>query len=247
MPPGHFNAIFINNSDELDKPEYIDALREAKNQNGFIFWNHPNWVSQQPDTTLWWTEHTQLYEQGLMQGIEVVNGRYCPESHRWCLEKKLTMIGSSDVHAPMQIFSNGNHRTMTLVFARSKTPEAIHDALKERRTAVYHEEYIIGEEVYLKELFEKAVDIQITIAANNTATITFTNNSDLIFHIRKAGHDPRLTYLRNTSLEAFTIKPQSANSITVRLNDGITGGDVNIIIENFLTQPNKGMRYTIKI
>ena len=247
MPPGHFNAIFLTNSDELDKPDFFDAMRAAKAQNGFIFWNHPNWVSQQPDTTLWWPEHTQLYDQGLMHGIEVVNGTYCPESHRWCLEKKLTMIGNSDVHAPMQNFAQGRHRTMTLVFARSKTPEAIHEALKERRTAVYHEEFVIGEEIYLKELFENAVDIQVTKVDNNNARITLINKSDLIFHIRQANHDPRLTYLRNTSLIPFTIRPQSTQTITVRLNDGITGGDVNIIIENFLTQPNKGMRYTIKI
>ena len=66
MPPGHHNAIFLTNSDELDKPAYMDAFRAAKAQNAFIFWNHPGWLSQQPDTTLWWPEHTQLLQQGMM-------------------------------------------------------------------------------------------------------------------------------------------------------------------------------------
>ena len=248
MPPGHHNAIFITNSEELDKPDYLDAIRAAKAQNAFLFWNHPGWLSQQPDTTLWWPEHTQLLEQGLMQGIEVVNGEYYPEVHRWCLEKKLTMLGNSDVHAPMPEFAPGKHRTMTLVFATERSVEAIHDALKNRRTVVYHDEYIIGEERYLKELFESAVEINVTKnTANNTAQITLKNKSDLTFCLKKAAHDTRLVYFRNTDIEPVTIAPHGTRTISVRLNGGITGGDVNFTVENFLAEPNKGMKYTVKI
>jgi hypothetical protein len=246
MPPGHFNALFLSNSDELDKPDYMDAFRAAKAQNAFIFWNHPGWDAQQPDTTLWWPEHTKLLEQGIMQGIEVVNGEYFPEAHRWCLEKKLTMIGNSDVHGPMQVFTPGKHRTMTLVFASSATPEAIHEALKERRTAVYHNDYVIGEERYLKELFENAVEITVA-KVEKTAQITFKNKSDLTFNLRKTGHDPRLVYFRTYSIDPYIIKPQSVQTVTVRLNDGIQGGNVNFCIENFLVQPSQGMNYTVKI
>ena len=246
MPPGHHNAIFLTNADELDKPDYMDAFRAAKAQKAFVFWNHPGWLSQQPDTTLWWPEHTKLLEQGMMQGIEVVNGEYYPEVHRWCLEKKLTFIGNTDVHGPMQAFAPGKHRTMTLVFARSATPEAIHEALKERRTAVYHEDFVIGEEIYLKELFENALEWSTKID-KNVVTVTVKNNSDLTFRLKKTRSDARLIYFRNTSIVPFTIEPKSTRSFTVRLLDGIKGGDVNFIVENFLTQPNTGMKYKVKI
>jgi len=246
MPPGHFNSLFHTNSDALDKPDYMDAFLAAKSQNAFIFWNHPAWDAQQPDTTLWWPEHTKLLEQGIMHGIEVVNGEYSPEAHKWCLEKKLTMIGNTDVHAPMQSFPQGQHRTMTLVFAKSETPEAIHEALKERRTAVYHDEYVIGEEKYLKELFENAVEITVS-KVEVGARITFRNKSDLIFHLRKTAHDPRLTYFRNYNLDPYTIKPQSTQSITVRMNEGVKSGNVNFCVTNFLVQPSQGMNYTVKI
>jgi phosphoribosyl-ATP pyrophosphohydrolase len=246
MPPGHHNAIFITDADKLATPEYMDAFRAAKAQNAFIFWNHPGWVSQQPDTTLWFNEHTQLLQQGMMHGIVVVNGPYYPEVHRWCLEKKLTLIGASDAHGPIAPYAPGKHRTMTLVFARERTPESIHEALKERRTAVYHENFVIGEEKYLKELFENALEITVT-KTENTASITIKNKSDLIFHLRPTNHDARLTYLRNINLQPFTIAPQGAQTISVRLNGGIKGGDVNISVENFLVEPEKGMRYTIKI
>jgi len=247
MPPGHFNAIFLTDSDELDKPNWMDAFRAAKAQGAFIFWNHPGWTSQQPDVTLWWPEHTQLLELGMMHGIEVVNGNsYYPEAHQWCLDKNLTMIGNSDIHDPMPAFGPGEHRTMTLVFARERTAESIYEALMERRTAVYFNEFIIGEERYLKELFEKSVEMRVT-KNGDTARITFINKSNLVFRLRSDDHDPRLTYFRNLNLIPYTIRPQSTHNITVRLNDGIQGGDVNFIVENFLVGPNIRMRYTLKI
>ena len=51
MPPGHFNAIFLNDSNPLEQKAYKDAFNEAKKQGAFIFWNHPGWARQQPDST----------------------------------------------------------------------------------------------------------------------------------------------------------------------------------------------------
>jgi hypothetical protein len=185
-------------------------------------------------------------QQGMMHGIEVVNGQYYPEVHRWCLEKKLTFIGNSDAHGPISPYAPGKHRTMTLVFARNKSPEAIYEALKERRTAIYHEEFVIGEEKYLKEIFETALEITVT-KTDNTASITLKNKSDLPFQLKQADRDPRLVYLRNVNLFPFTIAPQGVQTISVRLNDGVKGGDINFYVANFLVEPDKGMRYTVKI
>ena len=177
-----------------------------------------------------------------MNGIEVVNGtEYYKEAFQWALDKKLTIIGNSDVHAPMPNFTPGKHRAITLVFARNRSIEAIHDALKERRTAVYHNEQIIGEEKYLKELFENALEIKVE-KTTNSARITIKNNSELTFHLKKTNHDPRLVYFRE-----YSIVPNGEQSFAVRFQDGVAGGDVNFSVENFLVAPNKGMRYTIKL
>ena len=227
----------------------MQAFHAAKAQDAFLFWNHPGY--KQPDnTTLWFDEHTRLLEQGMMHGIEVVNSNtYYPEAHGWCIEKNLTMFGNSDIHAPMPPFAPGTHRAMTLVFAKERTAEAIREALDARRTAVYHNEYIIGEAHYLKEFFENAVEIKVKKNdKDNTASVTFKNTSDLTFQLRKSAHDPRLTYFRNMELYPYyTLKPQSTQTIMVRLNDGVQGGDVNFIVENFLVQPCQGMKYTVKI
>ena len=246
MPPGHHNAIFLDDCDALDKKEYMDAFLAAQKQNAFIFWNHPGWDAQQPDTTLWWPEHTKLLEQGMMMGIEVVNGdEYFPEAHQWCLEKNLTMLGNSDVHDPIQNqydFAKGEHRVMTLVFATEATPQAIREALDQRRTAVYHGDYLIGKEPYLREIFEKSVEVTTEKPNATSIRITIKNNSDLTFHLKKTTYDERLVYFRN-----YTIVPQGTHVITVRLREGVTGGDINFCVENLLIQPNQGMNYTITI
>ena len=84
MPPGHLNAIFLTSVCPLETPDWRDALRAARAQGAFVFWNHPGWRGQQKDgVARWYPEHTEILENGLLDGIEVVNDReYYPEAHR---------------------------------------------------------------------------------------------------------------------------------------------------------------------
>ena len=242
MAPGHSNALFLSDCNALDVPAWQDAFKAAKAQNAFIFWNHPGWDAQQPDTTRWFKEHTELYNAGLMQGIEVVNGpEYFPEAHRWCMEKKLTMLGNTDVHEPLA-FKDGKHRTMTLVFATERTQEAIKDALINRRTVVYLDDKLIGEERYLNALFHGSIEILKTEKTSTQYRITVKNNSDIPFYLHKTAHNPDLVYFRD-----YTLEPHSQHTITVKLTNGITGGDVNFEITNLLVEPGKGLQIRFPI
>lgn len=245
MPPGHSNAIFISDADALDKKEYKDAFNEAKKQNAFIFWNHPAWDTQQPDTTLWWDAHTDLLNSGCMHGIEVVNGNYSPEAHQWCLDKKLTMMGNSDVHQPIQAdidFAKGEHRTMTLVFAKERSEAGIREALENRRTAVYHQNNLIGEEVFLKEIFENSIKIESIKRNGNSARVTLYNDSDLEFNLKKTEHDKDVIYFRE-----YTIKPHCKHTISVRFENDKTQGDVNFEVTNLWIAPGKGLTYSFRL
>ena len=81
MPPGHLNAIFLEDSNPLDVEDWRDAIRLAHEQGALVFWNHPGWDRQAPGgVAVWYDEHTNLLEQGLMMGMEVVNyTSYYPE------------------------------------------------------------------------------------------------------------------------------------------------------------------------
>ena len=111
----------------------------------------------------------------MLHGIEVVNGRqYYPEAHRWSLDKKLTMLSNSDIHNPLNLdyrVDHGDHRPLTLVFAREYTAEAIREALFERRTAVYSGELLIGEEPYLRPIFERSITVIGTLSSRSRAWV----------------------------------------------------------------------------
>ena len=74
MPPGHSNAIFIKDANKLITNDPIDAFREARKQDAFIFWNHPYWASQSPDASVPFSQmHKTLIAEGLIEGIETVS------------------------------------------------------------------------------------------------------------------------------------------------------------------------------
>lgn len=246
MAPGHFNAIFLKDSNPLEKEKYQDSFDAAKQQNAFFFWNHPGWDRQQPDTTLWWPEHTELYKKGCMHGIEVANGAsYFPEAVGWCLEKNLAMIGSSDIHQPIQAsydFARGEHRTMTFVFAKERSASAIREALDEGRTAVWYQDKVIGKESLLRPFFEKCIDVKEVKRDGKGVTLSVTNHTDIPLCLAKTAHDASLVYFRH-----YMLKPNTRHTIRVEFTKGVTGGDVNFEVTNFLVGIGKGLDYTYKI
>ncbi len=144
MPPGHINAIFIDNANELLHPE--DSLRgilEANKQGAFLFWNHPAWPAQRSDGIARLDDlHKYLIKNKLLHGIEVVNELYySEEALQIALDNNLTIMGTSDIHGLIdwlfnvpndnEFFSNNSgfslpgHRPVTIVFSKNKSKEGI--------------------------------------------------------------------------------------------------------------------------
>ncbi len=195
MPPGHFNAIFIKEINPLYLLDYKALIKSSIDQGGFIFWNHP------PDK--WYDEHEELYKNGWLHGIEVVNGgRYYPHAHKWCIEKNLTIIGTSDVHGPMYL-QKGQHRPMTLVFAKEKSEQAVKEALFDRRTVVYNDKNLIGDAKYLKPLFEGSIEIvnpEVTIKGTGSVNIWINNKSEVPFNLVLNGEVPEISAPKEITL-----------------------------------------------
>ena len=187
MPPGHFNAIFLKTSKPLETAEWRDALKAARAQGAFIFWNHPGWRGHQKDgVARWYPEHTEVLEAGLMDGIEVANDReYYPEAHRWALEKNLAILANSDVHDPSNLdwhVHEGDRRPVTLVFAKERSEEGIREALFARRSAAWADGKVAGRELELKPLVAAAVTVEnprLAVRAGDEGYVRFRNDSDL--------------------------------------------------------------------
>lgn len=185
MPPGHFNALFLTDANKLDVPDWMEAFREARRQGAFIFWNHPGWKAQQPDSARWMPEHQMLFDSGYMHGIEVANyNEWYPAVMRWALRHNLTMLGNSDIHGGIYqqyAIQRGEHRPLSLVFATEKSLESVKEALFARRTLVLFDGHLYGTENWLAKLFHAVVKVTPCPAASGEGRITMLleNQSDL--------------------------------------------------------------------
>ena len=254
MPPGHLNAIFLENVADVDQEGWRDAVRAAIDQGGFVFWNHPGWEGHQPDRVArWYSEHTELVEAGMLHGIEVVNGRqYYPEAHRWSLDKKLTMLSNSDIHNPLNLdyrVDHGDHRPLTLVFAREYTAEAIREALFERRTAVYFGELLIGEEPYLRPIFERSITVKhpvITLSGLGRVDVQIENTSDITYRLLRVTRPKSIRVPDKVHLEANATAILEVQGLVDDLRDTRTI-DLSYVVENLKTAPDTGMPVTISL
>lgn len=195
MPPGHFNAIFISDANQLDTAEWQDAIRIANAQGGFVFWNHPGW-RQENEIPVWYTEHSWLLENDLIKGIEIVNEKsYYPLSHQWAIDSGLTLIGNSDIHDPVDRFykkCEGEHRAVTLVFADERSEQGIKEALLSGRTAVYYKDLLFGSEKMMTALFKESVAYtftRVTMGGMEKPASDFNNNSSFTFILSREGAD----------------------------------------------------------
>ena len=219
MPPGHVNAVFIEDANallvEIGDADYMTRLRpstpeeqaasereaqraiEAANeQNGFVFWNHPNWPRQRPDGVAKLTDmHRQLIADGLLHGIEVANGDfYSAESLQIALDNDLAILGVSDVHYLIDwdyMPHAGGHRTVTLVFAEERTAESIKEALHANRTVAWLGNWLIGREDALMPLLEASLQLTKVerSAGDELIDIRLSNMSDAAFDLRvTSGH-----------------------------------------------------------
>lgn len=189
-PPGHLNALFLEDIGPLCTPDYHDAVKAAADQGAFLFWNHPGW-KQPGNKSVWYKEQGEFYEKGWLRGLEIVNGPdYDPIVHQWAVDKNLTPMGNSDVHDPIDMVYDGSalhHRPVTLVFASAKSLDALKEGLMERRTVIWSSTNLFGPSEYLSPIFEKSVRVMnssIAIKGKGSATLNLYNASPCEFTLR---------------------------------------------------------------
>ncbi len=237
-PPGHFNALFLDDITPLDTPDLLDCMAAAAKQGAFIFWNHPGW---KPDKTGWLDIHTTLYEKKYMKGIEVVNGgSYYPEAHEWALEKDLTFMGNSDIHSPSMLTktTGQEHRTMTLVFAKKKSIGAVKEALLAGRTVAWYKNQLIGRREYLEAMFQAAVKIKGIEYEGKTVRFGVKNHSVIDIELERTG---------KIGPKSLTLPAGAIALIKTKVADLKAPVKLEYTVRNFLIGPSKGLPVTLTI
>ena len=187
MPPGHFNALFLNDVNPTDTETPYQAIEAAAVQGAFIEWNHSGWKAQQPDSCIWWPEHEEFYQKGWINGIEVFNEKeWYPIALDWCMDKNVAPMGNSDIHDVNAHYYNvvSDHRPMTLVFAEGRSAEEIKEALFDKRTVAYFDNKLAGKAEYLEALFNASLEITIVNKTKDNQVIyAIKNNSDITYYL----------------------------------------------------------------
>ena len=254
MPPGHINAIFLNDANKLLHPkDSLKGILAANKQDAFVFWNHPAWPAQRSDGIAKLDEfHKYLIKKKLLHGIEVVNELYySEEALRLALENDLTIMGTSDIHGLVDwLFkvpddnesSNSTlpgHRPVTIIFSKDKSEDGIKDALFAGKTAVFYNELLIGKEENLKPLVEKCLvinninDLELGYSEDGKSTIKkveIKNVSDAPFILKNLN-----SFTFETNSDIINIMPNSIHSISVKTK----GEPLNAVSYTHLTLPTK--------
>ena len=257
MPPGHINAIFLDDANKLLHPnDSLKGIEEANKQNAFVFWNHPAWPAQRSDGIAKLDDfHRYLIDNNLLHGIEVVNELYySEEALDIALKHNLTIMGTSDIHGLIDwLFKvpddneseNKNlpgHRPITMVFAKSKDKKSIKEALFEGRTAVFYNEMLIGKEEYLKPLIEKCLVINNVNNLNlgysedgesSIKKIEIENISDAPFFLKNLSD-----FTFETNSDIISIYPNSKHTIAVRTR-GNSLDELKFEVLNGIIAPKK--------
>jgi predicted metal-dependent phosphoesterase TrpH len=219
MPPGHINAVFIQDANKLLHPDDpTKGIKEANKQNGFVFWNHPNWEAHRKDGMARLDPlHIELIEKKLLHGIEVVNHiTFSEEAIEIALEHNLTMVGTSDIHGLIDWdfeVSQGSHRPMTFVLAKDNSPEEVKNALFHGKTMVWFKDLMIGKKEHLLSI----------INANLKASSPHYKGDELIANVVLKNHSANNLHLKYTGpftfhqdATIFTIEPFGEKTINIK-------------------------------
>jgi len=251
LPPGHANAIFLNDVNPIVQDSVVDAYREAARQGAFTFWNHPAWVGQQKDGMAHLSDlHRELIEEGLLHGIEVVNMHdYSEEALQIALDNNLTILGTSDIHGLTDWefeHDHFGHRPITLVFATEKSAGAIHEALTAGRTAVWFRNTLIGLERYVTPLIEASLSIASATydyeRGRSVLAIEIENNSDVEYILRS---ESEFTFHRTA--DVVTIAPRAKTTLHLKTVDQLERVQLPFTVLNAVTAPQTHPRITLDV
>ena len=244
MPPGHANAIFLKDANELLGTDSLEVFQKAGQQGAFVFWNHPHWTAQKPDGIASLTEfHKELIKNNLIHGIEVVNEKtYSDEALQIALDHNLCILGNSDIHGLTDWHfgvPEGGHRPVTLVFAEENTAESLKSALFDGRTVVWFNNLLIGKEANLKSLLNASVKTGKAFYKNGKtlAQLEIENLSDAEFILQN-----KTTFAFHGNADVIVLPPHSVMQLQVKTKERLEEIPLTFDVLNAIKAPGKHQR-----
>lgn len=243
MPTGHFNCLFVEDIDKLNKPDFMKVMEEANRQGAFVFWNHPGWKSQQPDgIPKFHADQEALLRKGWLHGVEFYNTKYAYNFVLdWCNERSLTVFANSDVHVAVSDFwekEKGEVRPVTLVFAKDRSLNGVKEALKNGRTlALFHGDSLGGKKEWAEAYFHSSVKVEASHSEDKDGIwMQVVNKSSVPYRLTNINQqaEPKQVY----------IKPNGVTLIRVSKNSPDTH---KFVVGNVLVADKKSLEIELKL
>jgi hypothetical protein len=249
MPPGHSNALFIEDANALLIEDSLAVFEEARRQGAFTFWNHPNWTAQREDGVATLTPfHEYLIENDLLHGIEVVNDlTISEEALQIALDHDLTVMGTSDIHGLVDYqygIAEGGHRPVTLVLATERSIEGIEEALHAGRTVAWFENTLVGREDNVAAVVRASLDVPEAYYDGTAAvaTVVISNDSDAEYLLENTG-----TYSLQSDLGLVRLAPHAETTIRVMTGEQLEAFDIRFRILNAVTGPDERLELSHRV
>lgn len=209
---GHYNALFTTDNNLIFDSDAYQSIRNAKSQGALVMHNHPGWRK----TSLDYSELDQkVYGEGLIDGVEVMNGNeFYPSIIDRAIEKGIFIAANSDIHATTseEYRAVGYDRPMTLILAKDKSLASLREALEQNRTLAYGYGALSGAEQLLMDFFLASVKVE-SIAPQ---TVLLTNLTSVSYTLRRGKGNqiilPPMASIRlSVGKDATSIKLQVLN------------------------------------
>lgn len=241
MPPGHSNAIFVEDANKLLQDDFMVAFQEAKSQDAFVFWNHPHWTNHRKDGVARLSDlHKELIADGMLHGIEVVNmTTYSEEALQIALDYDLTILGTSDIHGLIDWeydVHHGGHRPVTLVFSEERSKEGLKESLMNGKTVVWYDDFFIGKDPFIIPLIEASLELSEIeyISDTSVLNVKITNHSSSKYILRNDSE-----YTLHQQPDVLTIDPMSEKVLNIKTLDRIDSIELPFEVLNAVTAPDQ--------
>ncbi len=189
--------------------------------------------------------HIKLISEGLIQGIEIYNEyTYSDEALQFALDHNLTILGNSDIHGLIDYQFNvaeGGHRPSTLIFATERSPEAIKDALFQRRTAVWFDNTLVGAAEFLTPLIQESLEVE-RQGKSLVESINIHNNSDASYILEN-----RSEYTLHNKGPVFTVPAHESILIQIKTVKELDAYQLRFGVLNAITAPGKHPEIMLEI
>lgn len=251
MPPGHVNAVFLQDANKLLTGDAEAAIRAANDQGAFVFWNHPNWLPQAPDGVARILPfHQKLIREGKLHGVEVANGTldaYSEHALAIALEYNLAILGTSDIHGLIDWTHNGGHgghRPMTLVLADQRSPDALKKALFAGSTVAWINDDLIGRSENVEQVVRACLSVQPKgyVPRSSVMEVELVNQCPLAFTLKNTGVR---TFHNVTDL--VRVPRYGTAKVQVRMNEETRTMALDLAVLNTQVRPRQNLTLTYSV